>query len=55
MRLLPTSDTDKDIDILTLRHQLAIPQCQIDKSRLVDCSLPPICIPSPNRGCGSFT
>jgi hypothetical protein len=26
MRLLPMSDTDKDIEILTLRHQLAIVQ-----------------------------
>jgi putative transposase len=24
MRLLPMSDTDKDIEILTLRHQLAV-------------------------------
>jgi len=32
--LLPTSDTDKNIEILTLRHQLAILQGQIDKPRL---------------------
>jgi hypothetical protein len=34
IRLLPMSDTDKDIEILTLRHQLAILQRQIDKPRL---------------------
>jgi putative transposase len=34
IRLLPMSDTDKAIEILTLRHQLAILQRQIDKPRL---------------------
>jgi transposase len=34
MRLLPMSDTDKDIEILTLRHQLAILQRQTSKPRL---------------------
>ncbi|MCW2938708.1 MAG: hypothetical protein JWN00_1693 [Actinomycetia bacterium] len=34
MRLLPISDTDKDIEILTLRHQLAILQRQTSKPRL---------------------
>jgi len=34
IRLLPMSDTDKDIEILTLRHQLAILQRQIDTPRL---------------------
>ena len=35
IRLLPMSDTDKDIEILTLRHQLAILQRQTDKPRLI--------------------
>jgi transposase InsO family protein len=34
IRLLPMSDLDKNIEILTLRHQLAILQRQIDKPRL---------------------
>ena len=34
IRLLPMSDTDKNIEILTLRHQLTILQRQIDKPRL---------------------
>src|SRR5258707_14574756 len=34
IRLLPMSGTDKDIEILALRHQLAILQRQIDKPRL---------------------
>ena len=32
--LLPMSDTDQDIEILTLRHQLAILQRQTSKPRL---------------------
>jgi putative transposase len=33
IRLLPMSATNKDIDILTLRHQLGVLQRQIDKPR----------------------
>ena len=34
IRLLPMSDIGKDIEILTLRHQLAILQRQTGKARL---------------------
>jgi putative transposase len=34
IRLLPISDANKDIEILTLRHQLGVLQRQIDKPRL---------------------
>jgi putative transposase len=34
IRLLPMSDADKNVEILALRHQLAILQRQIDKPRL---------------------
>jgi putative transposase len=34
LRLLPTSNTHKDIEILVLRHQLTILQRQISKPRL---------------------
>ncbi|HEX2806040.1 MAG TPA: hypothetical protein VHN80_07720 [Kineosporiaceae bacterium] len=34
MGLLPMSDTVKDVEILALRHQLAILQRQIDTPRL---------------------
>ena len=32
--LIPMSDSDKNVEILALRHQLAIPQRQTDKPRL---------------------
>ncbi|HET9258458.1 MAG TPA: hypothetical protein VFO16_25130 [Pseudonocardiaceae bacterium] len=34
LRLLAMSNTDKDVEIVTLRHQLAVLQRQIDKPRL---------------------
>jgi transposase InsO family protein len=34
IRLLPMSDVDKDIEILTLRHQLVLLQRQIDRPRI---------------------
>jgi transposase len=35
IRLLPMSDVDKDMEMLTLRHQLAVLQRQIDKPRVI--------------------
>ena len=34
IRLIPMTDSDKNVEILTLRHRLAILQRQIDKPRL---------------------
>jgi putative transposase len=41
IRLLPMSDSDKDVEILALRHQLAILQRQIDKPRLTPSTFAP--------------
>jgi hypothetical protein len=35
------SDVDKDIEILTLRHQLAVLQRQIDRPRIMPADRPP--------------
>ena len=34
LRLLPRSDRDKDIEILTLRHQIAVLHRQLDGQRI---------------------
>jgi putative transposase len=33
LRLLPISDRDKDVEILALRHQIAVPERQLGKTR----------------------
>ncbi|WP_218026075.1 hypothetical protein [Nocardia miyunensis] len=34
LRLLPTSDRDKDTEILTLRHQIAVLERQLGKQKV---------------------
>ncbi|MDF3294339.1 hypothetical protein P3G67_35120 [Streptomyces sp. RB6PN23] len=36
LRLLPMSDRDKGIEILALRHQLLVLQCQVGKPTFTD-------------------
>ena len=58
IRLLPMSDSDKNIEILALRHQLAVLQRQIDKPRLTPpdrAFLAALLHRLPGRRCGSFT
>jgi putative transposase len=58
IRLLPMSDTDKDIEILALRHQLVVLQRQIDKPRLtrpIGRSSPLCSTDSPGSSCDSST
>jgi putative transposase len=55
MRLLPMSDTNKDIEILALRHQLVALQRQIDKPRPTGRSSPLCSTDSPGSSCDSST
>jgi putative transposase len=55
-RLVPMSDTNKDIKILALRHQLVVLQRQIDKPRLTPPDRAPLCsTDSPGSSCDSST
>jgi hypothetical protein len=57
LRLLPMSDTDKDIEILTLRHQLTVMQRQTPSHgspRRTALSSPLFCTDSPASGCDSY-
>jgi hypothetical protein len=55
MRLLPLDGTEKDVEILALRHQLAILQRQIDRPQLAPptgCSWRRCCTTCLGSGCG---
>jgi hypothetical protein len=58
LRLLPMSNTGKDIEILALRHQLAVLQRRVDKPRLTRPTgrfSPPCSTRSPDQRCASST
>jgi hypothetical protein len=54
LRLLAMSTADKDIEILALRHQLAVLRRRVDKPRFTPGtgrSSPPCCTSSPDQHC----
>jgi hypothetical protein len=58
IRLIPMTNSDKNVEILTLRHQLAIPQRQIDKPappHLTGRSSPPSCTAYQDQSCSNCT
>ncbi len=58
LRLLPGGDHDKDIEILSLRHQLAVLQRQLDGQQVrfeptIGRGWPRCCTPCHGRPCGA--